>query len=202
MAAFDHLAVCAENLDDGAAAVAAALGVPLEQGGAHPFMGTHNRLLSLGPGEYLEVIAIDPAAPPPGRPRWFRLDRFAGRARPTSWIVRVDDLNAVLATAPEGAGRPSDLARGPYRWRFTLPDDGCLPFDDSFPALIQWQGDMHPATGPPDRGCRLTRLEVAHPEAAALRAALPLTDPRVVVVPGPPGLRAVIATPRGERCLE
>ena len=28
-------------------------------GGKHAFMGTHNCLLGLGPGFYLEVIAID-----------------------------------------------------------------------------------------------------------------------------------------------
>ena len=35
---------------------------PLESGGRHPHMGTHNRLLSLGPDLYLEVIAVDPDA--------------------------------------------------------------------------------------------------------------------------------------------
>jgi len=43
---------------------------------------------------------------------------------------------------------------------------------------------------------------VAHPEAAALRAALTaLTDPRLVFEPGPPALRAEIATPQGRRVL-
>ena len=37
-----------------------ALGATPAPGGHHPLMGTHNQLLSLGPGEYLEVIAIDP----------------------------------------------------------------------------------------------------------------------------------------------
>jgi hypothetical protein len=45
-------------------------------------MGTHNRLLKLGEGFYLELIAIDPQAPPPGRPRWFGLDRLELPVRP------------------------------------------------------------------------------------------------------------------------
>ncbi len=57
-AVFDHLAISAASLEQGALAVEAMLGVGLEPGGKHAFMGTHNRLLSLGPGEYLEVIAI------------------------------------------------------------------------------------------------------------------------------------------------
>ena len=49
MAAFDHIAVSATTLEERAAAVEAALGVTLEPGGRHGFMGTHNRLLRLGP---------------------------------------------------------------------------------------------------------------------------------------------------------
>lgn len=202
MAAFDHLAVSAATLDEGAAAVEAALGVPVGPGGAHPFMGTHNRLLGLGPGEYLEVIAIDPAAPAPPHPRWFRLDRFSGAPRLSNWIVRVEDLDAALGRAPAGAGRAVDLERGLYRWRMGVPADGCLPCDDAFPALIEWKETLHPAAALPDLGCRLVRLEIAHPDAAALRAALPLSDPRIALVAGDRALRATIATPHGQRVLE
>ncbi len=202
MAAFDHLAVAAASLDDGAAAAEAALGVPLASGGRHPFMATHNRLLGLGPGEYLEVIATDPEAAPPQHPRWFRLDGFSGPARLTNWVMRVEDLDLALAAAPGGAGVAVALSRGDYRWRMGVPADGCLPFDDAFPALIQWQGDLHPAAALPDRGCRLVRLEIAHPEAAVLAATLVLDDPRIVFVPGSKALRATIATPHGMRILE
>lgn len=40
----------------------------------HPQFGTHNRCLGMEDGIYLEVIAVDPEAPPPSRPRWFGLD--------------------------------------------------------------------------------------------------------------------------------
>ena len=106
LSVFDHLAVAAVSLDEGAAAIEAALGVPLQAGGKHAAMGTHNRLLSLGPGEYLEVIAIDPGAPAPARARWFGLDGFAGTARPRAWILRCADLDVALVDAPEGSGLP------------------------------------------------------------------------------------------------
>ncbi|MGB3316596.1 MAG: VOC family protein [Albidovulum sp.] len=201
MAAFDHLAVSAGTLEAGTAHVEAALGVPLEHGGKHPHMGTHNRLLSLGPEEYLEVIAIDPDAPKPPHPRWFALDRFAGPPRLTNWIARVDDLDAALAAAPAGAGRATDLARGDFRWRFGVPADGCLPFGDAFPALIEWQGTARPAARLPDRGCRLIRLEITCPEPGALASALPVTDPRIVIAAGEKSLRATIRTPHGDRVL-
>lgn len=197
----DHLAVSCMSLAEGAEAVAAALGVRLEPGGAHPTMGTHNRLLSLGPDEYLEVIAIDPEAPPPGRPRWFRLDGFQGKPRLTNWVARVDDLDAALAGAAPGTGRATDLARGDFRWRMAVPDDGRLPFDDAHPALIEWQGGLKPQDRLPDAGCRLERLEIAHPDADRLREAVRLADQRVVYVPGPKALRATIRTPKGVRML-
>ena len=200
MLRFDHLAVSCSALDQGAAVVEEALGLPLVAGGQHPHMGTHNRLLRLG-DEYLEVIAIDPAAPAPGWPRWFALDGFAGAARLTNWVVACDDLDAGLAQAPDGAGVPVDLARGDLRWRMGVPDDGQLPFGGAFPALIQWQGP-HPTPRLPDSGARLARLVVAHPDAAALRAALSgLTDPRVEIEAGPLALRAEIDTPHGRRVL-
>ncbi len=182
--------------------VEAALGLPLGPVGHHPAMGTHNRLIGCG-DLYLEVIAIDPGATAPHRPRWFRLDERQGSPRLTNWVARTGDLDAALAGAPDGAGRPLALARGPYRWRIAVPEDGRLPFDDAFPALIEWQGPAHPAAALPDSGLRLRRLTVTHPEGAALAAWLAprLTDDRLRVETGPLGLAAEFDTPRGPRAL-
>jgi hypothetical protein len=199
---FDHLAVSAETLEEGVAAVEAALGVALAGGGQHPHMSTHNRLIGLG-DLYLEVIAADPAAPKPDWPRWFDLDNFAGRPRLTNWIARCDDLVAEVAQAPVGVGVPVSLQRGDYRWQMAVPADGKLPFDGCFPALIQWEGALHPARALPESGLRLTRLEIAHPQADSLRAALNLHDPRVEIVAGQSKeLRASFATPHGVRVIQ
>lgn len=201
MLELDHIAITAATLEEGAGWVEAMLGVPLQPGGVHPLMGTHNRLLSLGPGLYLEVIATDPSAPKPPHPRWFSMDDFAGPPRITNWIARVPDLDAALAAAPVGAGRAVQLERGDYRWRMGIPDDGRLPFDDAFPALIEWQGDLHPADRLTDQGFRLLRLEIAHPDAAALQSTLAMRDERLTFHTGPKAIRATIATPKGERVL-
>lgn len=201
MLTFDHLAVSCDRLADGVAHVEAALGVPLAPGGAHAAMGTHNRLLSLGPDEYLEVIAIDPDAPGPDQPRWFDLDNFHGTPRLTNSICRCDDLDAALAVAPDGAGEPWDFARGDLKWRMQVPRDGKLPFDNCFPALIEWQGAGHPAPRLPDHGIRLVRLELVHPAAAALHRALgPLVaDARLAIREGAtPALSALLETPGGQ----
>jgi hypothetical protein len=197
----DHLAISAGTLAEGAAYVEAALGLRPGPGGRHPHMGTHNLLLGMGPGFYLEVIAIDPEAPKPPHPRWYRLDRFSGPPRLTNWVARTDDLDREIARLPQGAGTPRELSRGDFRWRIAIPETGELPFDDSFPSLIEWQGGLHPSDRLPDSGCRLTGLTVSHPEARALAASLAIPDPRISFVRGAPGLSVRIMTPAGERVL-
>ena len=203
MLRLDHLAVSAATLADGVAWVEDALGVALAQGGKHAHMSTHNRLLSLG-DIYLEVIAIDPTAPTPAWPRWFDLDHFTGPPRLTNWIAACDDLEAELALSPPGTGTPVSLERGDLRWRMAVPAGGRLPYDGCFPALISWQGPLHPAALLPDMGVRLNRLDIAHPDAAQLTKHLKtrLSDPRITLVPGPQkAMRATFSTPHGPRVL-
>ena len=203
MLRLDHLAVSALTLDEGVATVEAALGVPLAGGGKHAHMSTHNRLLSLGE-LYLEVIATDPTAPAPAWPRWFDLDHFTGPPRLTNWIAACDDLEAELALSPRGTGTPVALSRGDLRWRMAVPQNGRLPYDGCFPALIAWQGPLHPAALLPDQGVRLKQLEIAHPDAEALTDQLKirLPDPRIVFeTAGQKAMRATFSTPHGHRFL-
>lgn len=201
MLEFDHIAVCCTDLEAGVVAIETALGVPLAGGGRHDSMGTHNRLLSLGGRDYLEVIAIDPAAPPPGRPRWFALDHFTGPPRPVAWVMRCDDLDHELARLGPGPGVATEVARGPYRWRMAVPPNGRLPFEGVHPALIEWQG-AHPALSLPESGCRLARLTVRHPLALDLSERIGPRDQRLRFISGPPGIVAEIVTPRGTVTLK
>ncbi|MCB1339641.1 MAG: VOC family protein [Pseudooceanicola sp.] len=199
----DHIAVAGATRAEATMAVEEALGVALQPGGAHPAFGTHNALLGLADGIYLEAIAIDPAAPPPGRPRWFDLDRFSGRARLTNWICASDDLDAELAALGPEVGDPLELTRGDLNWRMAVPANGILPFDNLHPALIEWQSPVHPSDMLAVSGCALHRLIVCHPEARALATHLAphLNDDRIVFETGPALLRAEIDTPRGLRVL-
>jgi hypothetical protein len=201
-AILDHLVVTAATLASGVDHVERTLGQPMDGGGDHVAMGTHNRLMSMGPEDYLEVIAVNPDATAPGRPRFFDLDNRTGAAALTNWVLRVDDLSEALKRAPEGTGQGVALSRGPYAWRMAIPADGKLPFDGLFPSLIQWD-TAHPAPSIPDGGARLISLTLSHPRAEALAAALaPLfTDPRVSVHEGPVGLSARIRSGGSEVTL-
>lgn len=200
MIEIDHLVVTGPTLAAAVAHIETSLGVEMGPGGEHEAMGTHNRLISLGPGVYLEAIAINPDAPAPGHPRWYNLDaRHAPRF--SHWAARTDDLRGTLAAAPEGTGAPMSFTRAAYAWDMAVPETGQLPFDGASPALLQW-ASAHPADHFADSGCRLKSLHITHPDAGALLAQFPsLRDLSVDVSAGPTGLRATIATPAGDRSL-
>jgi len=202
MLTLDHLAVAAQTLDEGCEWVRAALDVVPGPGGSHAHYGTHNRLLGLEDELYLEVIAIDPDAPPLDYARWFDLDRFAGPPRIGNWICRTDDLEGAQA-ALSGIGAQVPLERGDLHWRMAVPESGQLPFDDCHPAVIQWDCARHPADALPASGITLRRLIVSHPEVAELAARLApvLSDERIVFEAGPAALRAEFDTPAGRRVL-
>ena len=96
----DHIAVACESLEEGRAWVEERLGKPLQPGGKHARFSTHNLLLGLEGGIYVELIAIDPDAPDPGRRRWFDLDDFSGAPKLTNWICATENLADALALAP------------------------------------------------------------------------------------------------------
>ena len=74
----DHLAVSGETRDAARAHIEEALGFPMQTGGEHEKFATHNHLMGLEDGLYLEAISIDPNVPNPDRARWFNLDNFSG----------------------------------------------------------------------------------------------------------------------------
>ena len=203
MIKLDHIAVSGCTLEEARAHVEEALRVKLQPGGAHDVFFTHNALLGLEDGLYLEAIAINPDAPKPARPRWFDLDRFAGAPCLTNWICRTSALDAVLAQLPEGFGKPVNLQRGDLRWAMAVPATGILPFDNCAPALIQWHTDKHPAERLPASSVRLRRLSVQHPDADALSLKLGglLNDDRIAFEKGDACLMAEFDTPHGSRML-
>jgi len=176
-------------------------------------MGTHNRLLRLGPQLYLELIAIDPAAPPPTRPRWFALEsaqmqaRLAERPRLIHWVARSADIAAESANCPEALGEIMPMRRGGFEWLISVPADGSLPGAGLIPSLIEWRVPQHPAAGLPETGCALMKLEGFHPEPGHIAEALAGLglDQALALHPAAPDeapeLLAYLKTPLGLREL-
>jgi hypothetical protein len=208
-AAVDHLVVGAHTLEQGAQWCERVLGATPASGGKHVLMGTHNRLMAIGsaafPRAYLEIIAIDPDAPPPPRVRWFGLDepatqaRLRERPRLLHVVARSDRLDATLAAlAAQGidAGQAVAAERaspnGLFRWRIAGRADGRLQFGGALPTLIEWQG-MHPTDHLPASGVALQSLALGGLPDAVVQA---LALQGVACAPGA-ALRAVLDTPRG-----
>jgi len=165
----DHIVICSETLEIGIDYVKRQLGVEVPRGGEHVLMGTHNCVMQLGREIYFEIIAINPAAPPPGRPRWFSMDngrdRSAVKKQPglITWVANTDHLENCRrgSTFPYAAG--FEMSRGELNWKVTLPEDGTLPAHGLMPTLIEWRTAIHPANNMPDLGCRLDSLKIYHP---------------------------------------
>lgn len=206
----DHLVVGAATLAQGEAWCEATFGAAPAGGGAHPLMGTHNRVLRIdGPGferAYLEIIAIDPAAAAPGRVRWYDLDdaalqdRLAHGPALIHWVARVDDLDAACAGLRAGGierGEALSASRGDLRWRIAVRPDGARLAQGQWPTLIEW-GDAHPCDSLPASPVALRSLTVR-----ALPPLLRAAMPGGLCAPGDagPALEAVFATPLGERRL-
>jgi hypothetical protein len=214
--AVDHLVVGAASLEQGVAWCEATLGVTPGPGGQHPLMGTHNRLLKISgehyPQAYLEIIAIDPAAPPPGRPRWFGLDEVDLSAGPRllHWVGRSPMLDMHrwgLITVGQPPGDPvkagRDTPQGRLEWQILLRPDGRPLCGGALPTLLQW-GAVHPTDHMPDSGVTLQRLGLGG-LPAKVREVLRLRQVDDLVADGavpPPALRATLQTPRGPVTLE
>ena len=169
---FDHIAVSAPTLEEGAAHVRECLGIEMPSGGQHAAMGTHNLLMSLGPDTFLEVIAINPNASPIQRARWFNLDNFTGSARLGTWIINAKNLVENCASLPIELGPANQITRGELSWQMAVRDDGSMPFDGAFPMLMQWPDGLHPAAQMTDLGCRLERITIVHPEVLHIQQIL------------------------------
>ena len=171
----DHLVIAATDLASGRAWLEDLTGLKMQPGGEHAYFGTHNALLGLGVS-YLEVIAVNPAAPAPAYPRWFGLDEGEMQQRLLTgpalvhWVVTVPDLQSALSISPEDHGEALALSRGNNRWQLSVPRTGPLPMDGALPSLIEWES-VSPAINL--RGAAvLERLTLTTPDPARLSAAL------------------------------
>jgi hypothetical protein len=215
----DHLVIAADSLAQGVTWCEGTLGVTPSPGGEHPLMGTHNRLLRIAsadfPTAYLEIIAVNPDAPEPGRKRWFDLDdpelREAVRHQPrlVHYVANCEPvLGGLRGLDVLGIDRGALLSiqretpHGVLQWKISVRPDGQRLFYGTLPTLIEW-GQSHPTDSLPDRGLSLLSLTAMHPRPDDLAAAYnALGLEQVEVDAGPPNLVARLMTPLGEVTLE
>ncbi len=198
----DHLILVAPALEAGISAVEARLGVRAALGGKHPGRGTHNALLGLGEGRYLEIMAKDPDQTVPQERRFLKLAEGTP-LRLATWVAKARDLEAVARRARAAGvelGKPKEGGRtnpdgSRLSWRLLGADaprlDGLVPF------FIDWGDSPHPSASAP-AGCLLRGLRALHPRPASVRAALQALELELAVDAGEsPALIASLECPRG-----
>jgi catechol 2,3-dioxygenase-like lactoylglutathione lyase family enzyme len=127
----DHVVILVRDLDT-AIAEWTELGFTVVRGGAHEGSPTHNALIALADGSYLELIARRPgtAGTPPGlAERLLRLEPDEGLA---DYALLSDDLSATVRAAQE---RELDL-RGPVAMGRTRPDGQEIAWELGFPPTL------------------------------------------------------------------
>lgn len=123
------------------------------------------------------------------------------RPRLVTWAVHPTDIqDAAAASAAAGAdlGDVGPMSRRTpegalLRWR--LASTHPAPLHGVTPFLIDWGATPHPAPARPRLGLR--GLRATHPDPLAVAAVLDALGVRLAVAPGPPGLTALLDTPRG-----
>ncbi|MEM6964168.1 MAG: VOC family protein [Bacteroidota bacterium] len=170
----DHLIFAAPTLETGIDVIEEKLGIRPIFSGQHLGRGTHNALLALGDGVYLEVIAPDPSqdiAPP----LWMKTHlattpRLWTWAAKTNHLVRLKKI-ATLHNLPFGkieSGTRTQPNGEVLRWQLSLPveenEGGIIPF------FVDWaKTTTHPSKVLPQAGS-IVQLKAYHPYPVSLQA--------------------------------
>ena len=197
----DHVIVAGPDLAASTALVSERTGVEPVVGGRHVGHGTHNALAGLGPGRYLEVLALDPSQE--GGGFGATIAHLNAPALHT-WCARGGSAPEIAARIAAAGATPRRLPMSRLRadgselaWELVFVDGH--PYGTLVPFFVDWRGATHPSGALPP-GLELERLELRHPDADGLRALLTLlggVPERVVVVAADaPRIAAAI---RGER---
>jgi glyoxalase-like protein len=197
-AQIDHILLGIDDLDRGAKAFEEATGVKPVYGGKHP-RGTHNALVSLGDGTYVEIIAVQKGATPP--------EDFAELAQlhtlaPIGWAVSSKDSADLLSRLQAAGMVVTDPAPGSritpagktLSWQtFNLKDN----FEEA-PFFIVWSAQTaHPSTTSPG-GCKLQQWRIAGPHRNNLEQLRRTLELRIDVADAKvPAMQLALSCPKG-----
>lgn len=173
----DHIVYCVPDLKNAMAALERQLGVAPVYGGRHQSQGTHNALLDLGLGCYLEILAVDLENKEMTDNRWMGIDLIIKPAV-TRWALKSENLNDdqvhlnayndQLGIVSEGARLTSTGTQ--LVWSMILPQ--AEPRVELIPFMVDWSSsDTHP-TEALTKGCRLTEINLSGPTNPSLAKCL------------------------------
>lgn len=201
--ALDHIVWAVPDLDAGIRTITDLTGIEPVSGGKAPGRErSHNALISLGDGAYLEIFSPSRAG---GGGRWGKLIED-GQPRIVSYALRVTDRFAALQQSIAAAGYSFSGPRAMGRVR---PDGGAVnwellniagtQFDDALPFFIDWLGSPpHPSESSP-KGATIVSFNVASSRASELDAiyrSIGIKTP--VLASNRAAINLVLNTPQGK----
>jgi hypothetical protein len=206
-ATLDHLLYGSPELELGIAEIERLTGVRARYGGQHLGLGTHNALLSLGTGTYLEVIAPDPSQGDVASALPYGISSLEAPAL-RAWAAAPGDIDAAVRQARAAGIDFGEVTahsrRTPggqdVRWRMATRltrEEGLaiLPF------LIDWGTTTHPSERAPG-GVRLVGFRVFSTEPNEILRQLRAFGAEVTVtVAEATGLEAVLVGPTGQEVV-
>lgn len=194
----DHVMLGIDDLDRGMDQFEKLTGVRPVYGGKHP-RGTHNALVSLGDGTYLEILAVQPDVAPP---KEYEGLKQLHALTPIGWAVSSKDsaqLRSRLTSAGMAVSEPSPGSRTtPAGKALSWQTFGLKNNFEEAPFFIVWSPQSaHPSTTSPT-GCRLQEWQVAGPHLKNLEQLRTALDLRVEVAEASStSLRLSLSCPKG-----
>ena len=172
----DHLVYCVPDLQKGMDEIEKQFGVAPVYGGQHLTQGTHNALLNLGEGSYLELLAIDPKNDSISDPRWMGIDLMK-KSKMTRWAIKSVDFeqeisilkkaNFELGKALTGSRKTSTSTL--LNWQMSLPLPS--PEVEILPFILDWKDSIHPTENLNPK-CRLLEIRATHPNPELIQKTL------------------------------
>jgi Glyoxalase-like domain len=197
-AQIDHVILGIDDLDQGVKAFEAATGVRPVYGGKHPG-GTHNALVSLGDGIYLEILAVQQGVTVQGD---FDGLKEIKTLAPIGWAVSSKDtaelrnrLSAagIAVSEPVGGSRTTPTGSR-LSWQSFLLNES----SPEVPFFIVWsEQTAHPSTTSPS-GCKLQQWSIASPRVKDLEQLRQALDLRIDVAEAKTrSMRLSLTCPKG-----
>ena len=184
----DHILLGASDLDRAMLEFERVTGVRPQYGGKHPF-GTHNALVSLGNGLYVELIALQPGAkPPPFFSQLAALENLIENLTPIGWAASITAPQQIRQLESEGF-HLSDARAGSR----IKPDGTTLQWEvfelqqqlPGAPLFISWAPkSVHPS-GTSPTGCKLQSFTIATPESEMASRLLSVLEISIPVLKAP-----------------
>lgn len=172
----DHFMIAANDLDRLGRRFTDITGVPVAEGGSHPDLGTHNKLIATTSEVYLELIAPNPALEARSDLREeieqieaLRLHRIIAQGSLARFpaIVQAYERVGVPAVVRPLSRR---AASGEIlHWHLLMPASP-NEFGVFAPLFIDWGTATHPSRSLPPAPCTLAACQASHPNPKRIRA--------------------------------